>query len=267
MTAQPTFFLPHGGGPCFFMDWTWGPADTWHPLAAFLQNLPATLPEKPKAILLISGHWEEPTFTVNAGAKPALLFDYYGFPAHTYELKYPAPGDPSLAQSIVEHISAGGLSVTTVDDRGFDHGVFVPLKVVFPEANIPIVQLSLDRSLDPEIHLVLGRALAPLRKKGVLIVGSGMSWHNLRLYGSPETLPLSKAFDEWLTNTVEQPSAEKRNQLLAKWLTAPSARTAHPREEHLIPLMVAAGAAGEDPGECVFRDTPLDAVISAYRFG
>jgi len=249
------------------MDWTWGPADTWHPLAAFLQNLPATLPESPKAILLVSGHWEETTFTVNTAANPSLLFDYYGFPEHTYELEYPAPGHPALAQAVVEHISAAGLSVTTADDRGFDHGVFVPLKVAFPEANIPIVQLSLDRSLDPEIHLALGKALAPLRKKGVLIVGSGMSWHNLRLYGRTETLLLSKSFDNWLTNAVEQPSAESRNQLLTEWQTAPSARTAHPREEHLIPLMVAAGASGEDFGHRVFRDTPLDAVISAYRFG
>ncbi len=267
MMTQPAFFLPHGGGPCFFMDWTWGPADTWHPLANFLRNLPSTLPEEPAAIVLISGHWEEPSFTINTGANPPLLFDYYGFPEHTYQLEYPAPGSPEIAQQVVELISEAGLSVAVTENRGFDHGVFIPLKVVFPEAKIPIVQLSLDRSLDPGSHLALGRALAPLRRRGILIVGSGMSWHNLRLYGREDTLRLSEDFDQWLTRAVEQPSAAIRNKMLSAWQTAPHARLAHPREEHLIPLFVAAGAGMEDRGRCIFRDTPMQAAISAYRFG
>lgn len=267
MTIQPVFFLPHGGGPCFFMDWTWGPADTWHPLANFLRSLPSTLPEEPKAIVLISGHWEEPSFTVNAGAKPSLLFDYYGFPEHTYQLLYPASGSPELAQEVVELVSTAGLSIAITENRGFDHGVFIPLKVAFPEAKIPIVQLSLDCSLDPKSHLALGQALAPLRRKDILIVGSGMSWHNLRLYGREDTLPLSEAFDSWLTSAVEQPSPATRNRMLAAWQTAPYAKLAHPREEHLIPLMVAAGAGIQDRGQRIFHDTPMQAAISAYRFG
>lgn len=249
------------------MDWTWGPADTWHPLAEFLRNLPSTLPEVPKAIVLISGHWEEGAFTVNAGAEPPLLFDYHGFPEHTYRLQYPAPGNPSLAQQVIDLISKAGLPVASTENRGFDHGVFVPLKVAFPDANIPIVQISLTRTLNPESHLALGKALAPLRQQGVLIIGSGMSWHNLRLYGQANTLPLSEIFDQWLTSAVEQPSPEERNKLLAAWATAPEAHVAHPREEHLIPLLVAAGAALEDRGKRIFRDNPLQAAISAYRFG
>lgn len=264
---QPTLFLPHGGGPCFFMEWTWGPADTWKPLENFLRELPASLPEEPKAIVLISGHWEESAFTVNVVAKPSLLFDYYGFPEHTYQLSYPAPGDPELARQVVGLISAAGLPVATTESRGFDHGVFVPLKVAFPEARIPIVQISLNSSLDPAAHLDLGRALAPLRKQGVLIIGSGMSWHNLRLYGQENTLALSEVFDQWLTTAVEQPMPELRRRLLTSWETAPKARLAHPREEHLIPLFVAAGAAMEDPGHRIFGDTPMQAAISAYRFG
>lgn len=264
---QPTLFLPHGGGPCFFMDWTWGPPDTWNPLATFLRGLPSTLAEKPRAIALISGHWEESAFTVNAGAKPPLLFDYYGFPEHTYRLQYPAPGDPELAKQIAGLIENAGLPVAITENRGFDHGVFIPLKVVFPEANMPIVQISLQRTLDPGMHLALGAALAPLRQEGILIIGSGMSWHNLRLYGHEGTLPLSEDFDQWLTAAVEDPSPDSRKSLLMSWATAPQARSAHPREEHLIPLFVAAGAALRDRGHRIFRDTPMQAAISAYRFG
>lgn len=248
------------------MDWNWGPADTWDRMAKFLREIPQSLPEAPKALVLISAHWEEVSFTVNTAAKPSLIFDYYGFPEHTYRLEYPAPGDPELARKIFHLLSEAGLPVEAAE-RGFDHGIFIPMKVAFPEAGIPIVQISLDRSLDPATHLALGRALAPLREEGVLIIGSGMSWHNLRLYGREETYALSEPFDRWLTEAVEQASPESRNALLKSWDTAPEARTAHPREEHLIPLLVVAGAAGDDLGKCIFRDIPLQAATSAYRFG
>ena len=184
---QPAIFLPHGGGPCFFMDWTWGPADTWHRTQRFLAGLAATLPETPRAIVVVSGHWEEPAFTASAAAEPKLIFDYSGFPEHTYKLTWPAPGEPELAARVAELLSGAGLPSALSQNRGFDHGVFVPLKVAFPEAQIPVVTLSLAASLDPALHLAAGRALAPLRDKGVLIVGSGMSFHNLRGYSNPET--------------------------------------------------------------------------------
>jgi aromatic ring-opening dioxygenase catalytic subunit (LigB family) len=263
---QPAVFLPHGGGPCFFMDWTWGPADTWNATRHFLEGLAATLPAPPKALLVVSGHWEEPAFTASAAAQPELIFDYSGFPEHTYRLTWPAPGDPKLAARVTRLLTGAGLPATVSVDRGFDHGVFVPLKVAFPQAQIPVVSLSLDASLDPALHLAAGRALAALRDEGVMIVGSGMSFHNLRAYLRPETRERARAFDAWLTQAVESP-APQRDALLAGWREAPFAAFAHPREEHLMPLMVAAGAGGDAPGTRVFGDEPMGAAISAYRFG
>jgi len=262
---QPAIFLPHGGGPCFFMDWTWGPADTWNATRRFLEGLAATLPEQPRAILVISGHWEETAFTASAAARPELIFDYSGFPEETYRLTWPAPGEPELAGRVGEILKQAGLPSAVSSSRGFDHGVFVPLKVAFPDARIPTVPLSLSSSLDPALHLAAGRALAPLRDEGVLIVGSGMSFHNLRGYLRPETTERARAFDAWLTRAVELPAAE-RDELLTRWREAPFASYAHPREEHLIPLVVAAGAGGEAPGSRIFTDEPMGAAISAYRF-
>jgi len=262
---QPTIFLPHGGGPCFFMDWSWGPAETWKPTRSFLEGLAATLPASPKAIVVVSGHWEEPAFTASAAAQPPLIFDYSGFPEHTYRLTWPAPGAPDLAERAAELLSQAGLHGAVSPSRGFDHGVFVPLKVAFPEAQIPVVSLSLNSSLDPALHLAAGRALAPLRDEGVLIIGSGMSFHNLRSYFHPETVERARAFEAWLTKAVESPAVD-RDALLTGWRKAPFAAFAHPREEHLIPLMVAAGAGGALPGRRIFSDEPMGAAISAYRF-
>ena len=264
-TRQPAIFLPHGGGPCFFMDWTWGPADTWHKTQRFLESVAASLPAPPKALVVISGHWEEPAFTASAAAEPKLIFDYGGFPEHTYRLTWPAPGDPELAKRVVAMLKDAQLPAKLDATRGFDHGVFVPLKVAFPEVKIPVVTLSMATSLDPELHLKAGRALAPLRNEGVLIVASGMSFHNLRAYFGPETTERARAFDKWLTEALESPASERDAKLKA-WHEAPFAAFAHPREEHLIPLMVAAGAGGDAPGKRVFTDEPMGAQISAYRF-
>jgi aromatic ring-opening dioxygenase catalytic subunit (LigB family) len=247
------------------MDWTWGPADTWNATQRFLEGIAALLPASPKAILVISGHWEEPAFTASSAPAPELIFDYSGFPAHTYKLTWPAPGNPALALRVAEILKNAGLLSAVDPSRGYDHGVFVPLKVAFPEARIPVVTLSLNSSLDPALHLAAGRALAPLRNEGVMIVASGMSFHNLRGYFRPETSERARAFDAWLTRAVESPAAE-RDALLTNWRNAPFAEYAHPREEHLIPLMVAAGAGGEAPGVRVFTDEPMGAAISAYRF-
>jgi len=265
LVRQPAIFLPHGGGPCFFMDWTWGPADTWNATQRFLEGLAASLPALPKAIVAISGHWEEPAFTASVAASPEPIYDYAGFPSHTYKLTWPAPGNPALARHAADLLTDAGLPSAVNPSRGFDHGVFVPLKVAFPEAKIPVVTLSLAASLDPALHLAAGRALAPLRDEGVLIIASGMSFHNLRGYFRPETPERARAFDTWLTKAVESPCTE-RNALLSNWRNAPFASYAHPREEHLIPLMVAAGAGEDSPGKRIFNDEPMGAVISAYRF-
>lgn len=265
-SRMPTWFIPHGGGPCFFMDWN--PPDAWDRMANFLKGLSATLAAPPKAILLVSAHWLEPHFSVTSGAQPELIYDYYGFPPHTYQLKYPAPGEPGLAQRVTQLLGQSGVVAQGNPSRGFDHGMFIPLMLMFPEANIPVVQLSLTSDLDPEAHLRAGQALEPLRDEGVLIVGSGMSFHNMRGYGDPRFGPVSDTFDTWLGQAVEA-SPVQRHQALTDWAQAPSARLCHPprAEEHLLPLMVAAGAAGQDPGRRVFSDRVMDTTLSAFSFG
>ena len=265
-TRQPTFYLPHGGGPCFFMENTRGPADMWDRMAVFLRGLIAPLDVKPKAVVVVSGHWEEPVFTVNSAARPPLLFDYYGFPKHTYELKYPAPGSPALAQRVRGLLEGAGLATGEDAQRGLDHGVFVPFLLLLPDADVPVVEISLRADLDPAMHLRAGAALAPLRDEGVLVVGTGMSYHNMRGFGPGAAEP-SKRFDAWLSDTVTAPSESSRTAALIGWEAAPEARASHPREEHLLPLMIAAGAAGDDLGVKVFEDQVLGATVSAFRFG
>jgi aromatic ring-opening dioxygenase catalytic subunit (LigB family) len=203
---------------------------------------------------------------VTTSPGPPLFFDYYGFPKHTYELTWPAPGDPALAARVRALLEGAGIESAGDAERGYDHGVFVPLKVAFPEAHIPTVALSLRAGLDPAAHLAVGRALAPLRDEGVLIVGSGMSYHNMRGFGDPRSLPKSATFDAWLAATVVASPVE-RDAGLAAWSRAPLAREIHPREEHLLPLMVVAGAAGDDRGAVAFRDEVMGVVVSAARFG
>ena len=183
-TRQPTLFIPHGGGPCFFMDPPPNDPHAWDAMAAYLRGIAASLPAKPRAILVISAHWETPRPTVMTAAHPPMLFDYYGFPEHTYKLEYPAPGSPELASRVRALLADAGIASDADDARGYDHGVFVPFLLMFPDADIPIVQLSLRGDLDPAAHIAIGRALAPLRDEGVLIVGSGMSYHNLRRFWS-----------------------------------------------------------------------------------
>ena len=263
---MPTLYLAHGGGPCFFMDWTMGPANTWDRTAAWLRSIDGHLPDKPRALLVVSAHWEEEVPTILASEAPPLLFDYHGFPKHTYELTWPAPGSPDLAARVGQLLAAAGIENKKETKRGFDHGVFIPLKVAYPDAQIPTVQLSLKAGLDPAAHLAIGRALAPLRDEGVLIVGSGMSYHNMRGFMSPRGREDSEAFDAWLAQVVtKEPAA--RTAALENWSEAPSARASHPREEHLIPLMVAAGAGDQDPGTRVFDDVVMGVRVSAVQFG
>jgi aromatic ring-opening dioxygenase catalytic subunit (LigB family) len=263
---QPVLFIPHGGGPCFFMDWN--PADTWVGMGNFLKQVASTLPQRPSAIVMVSAHWMEPQFSVTGHARPELIYDYYGFPAHTYELTYPASGQPQLAERVAGLINTAGLAAEVDAKRGFDHGMFIPLKLVFPGADIPVIQLSLRKDLDPQAHLQAGRALAALRDENVLIIGSGMSFHNMRAYGDSRFSALSDEFDQWLTNAVESSAAE-RERLLRGWAKAPHAYLCHPQgdEEHLIPLLVAAGAGGEEPGQKIYSERVMQTTISAFRFG
>ena len=265
MARMPTYFLSHGGGP-----WPWLEGAfrrQFDTLERQLTALPSELPQRPKAVLVVTGHWEEPQFTVGAAQRPGMVYDYGGFPEHTYAIKYEAPGSPQLASRVKELLERAGIKAAMDPERGFDHGTFVPLAVMFPGADVPVVQLSLREGYDPEEHLALGRALAPLRDEGVLIVGSGLSWHNLRMFGPAARAP-SEAFDAWLDEAMRAPAGE-RSERLRKWDTAPGARQAHPREDHFVPLMVAVGAAEGEAATRVYheRDFMGGVTASSYRFG
>jgi aromatic ring-opening dioxygenase catalytic subunit (LigB family) len=214
---------------------------------------------------VISAHWEEPVPTVMTGERPPLFYDYYGFPPESYRLTWPAPGHPALAARVRGLLEGAGFATAANAERGFDHGTFVPLKLTYPAADVPTVQLSLRRGLDPAEHLAIGRALAPLRDEGVFIVGSGMSYHNLRAFNASGRAP-SAAFDAWLGEAIAQ-DPEERARRLTRWSEAPSARQAHPREEHLLPLMVVAGAAGADKGRTAYNGTLVGLRISGFHFG
>lgn len=266
-SEMPTLYIPHGAGPCFFMDWKMGPPDTWDGMAAWLKQLSGTMPQTPKAMVVISAHWEESEITINTAAKPELLYDYYGFPKETYEIKYAAPGSPQLASRVSELLAEADIPCSTNSERGLDHGVFVPLKLVYPGADIPIVQISLKSGLDPLSHLQLGRALTPLRHEGILIVGSGMSYHNLNRFFDGDPTGEGLAFDNWLNTAVCRSTPGDREKDLSAWSDAPSARAAHPREEHLIPLMVVAGAANQSVGKRIFSQRIMNLPISGFQFG
>ncbi|MEO6602357.1 MAG: class III extradiol ring-cleavage dioxygenase [Polyangiaceae bacterium] len=261
----PVVFLPHGGGPWPFVDLGIGSKAEQAELATYLRSVAAVPQTPPKAVLVISAHWEEAVPTVTTSLAPPMLYDYYGFPPESYEITWPAPGEPALAHRVRALLAGAGFDSAEDADRGFDHGTFVPLKLAYPNADVPTVQLSLKRGLDANEHLALGRALAPLRDQGVFIVGSGMTFHNLRAFG-PQSRQVAEAFDGWLRDSVTMKQTE-RDALLSDWVNAPSARQAHPREEHLIPLMVIAGAAGADRGTLAYSGKILDLRLSAYHFG
>lgn len=242
MTKSPILYLSHGGGPLPLL------GDKRHAeMVRFLQEVTPSL-GKPAAILVISAHWEESRPTITAGEYPALIYDYHGFPKASYEIEYPAPGDPVLAGRIAGLLELSGFEAVTDERRGFDHGVFVPLKLMYPDADIPCVQLSLIGNMNPELHIRMGGALAALRNDNVLIIGSGFSFHNLRAFFSPQTgglQSLNDAFQQWLVDTCSnrEISEAEREQRLINWHMAPAARACHPREEHLLPLHVCYGAA------------------------
>ncbi|HYO64035.1 MAG TPA: class III extradiol ring-cleavage dioxygenase [Pyrinomonadaceae bacterium] len=262
----PTYFISHGGGP-----WPWLKEEmpgVYDKLEESLRDVPRQIGVRPRAVLVVSGHWEEPDFTVMSSPAPPMLYDYGGFPEHTYRVKYPAPGSPGVARRVQELLRDAGFPAPADDRRGFDHGTFAPLVAVYPEADVPVLQLSIRNDYDPEAHLAAGRALAPLRREGVLVVGSGLSYHNLRQFG-PRAAGPSHEFDAWLTEALCGHTSGERNRRLRGWAQAPSARAAHPREDHLVPLMVAVGAAEGERGECVYHEDSFfgGIAVSSYRFG
>lgn len=222
----------------------------------------------PRAILMVSGHWEEDGFAVSSGERPGMIYDYYGFPDYTYHIHYRAPGSPQLASRVGDMLTAGGITARLDPERGYDHGTFSVMKPLYPDEDIPLVQLSIDTSYDPALHLQAGRLLAPLRREGVVIIGSGLSYHNLRQRDVRAREP-SQQFDRWLQETLVESDDEERSRRLIEWEQAPHARNAHPREDHLVPLMVAVGAAEHEPGACIYHQEDLLGhwTASSFRFG
>ena len=262
---MPVVFVPHGGGPWPFVEMGF-PREDIDRLAGYLRSVRSVPPRPPRALLVVSAHWEEPVPTVMTSAHPPILYDYYGFPPESYEITWPAPGAPDLASRVRELLTAAGINNASDPARGYDHGTFIPLKLTYPDADVPTIQLSLKAGLDPAQHIALGRALRPLRDEDVFIIGSGMTFHNLRAFRDPRAAPIAEMFDSWLRESMTM-DPDSRNARLTQWDSAPAARAAHPREEHLIPLMVAAGAAGEDRAVVAFNDTFTGLRLSAYHFG
>jgi aromatic ring-opening dioxygenase catalytic subunit (LigB family) len=260
----PTYFISHGGGP-----WPWMDGGFRRQFDKLEDSLGGIAREvgKPRAVLMVSGHWEEDRPTVQASERPGMVYDYSGFPQHTYSIKYGAPGSPAVAQRVKELLEAAGIPAGLDPQRGFDHGTFAPLQAMYPEADVPVVQLSLKHGYDPAEHLAIGRALKPLRDEGVLIVGSGLSFHNLGLWGPAARAP-STAFDAWLDTALKAPPAE-RTRKLEEWEQAPAARVAHPQEDHFVPLMVALGAAEDEAATRVYHEEGFmgGVTASSYRFG
>ncbi len=261
MTRMPSLYIPHGGGPSFFM--TGERKLKYQATENFLRSIQDILPAKPTAILIITAHWETRIPTLTGGAHPGLIYDYYGFPPETYELTYPAPGAPALAQRAAELVKQAGFPAVVDAEYGWDHGVFIPLKVMYPDAEVPVVAMSLHESLNPELHSHLGRSLSALRDEGVLILGAGMSYHNLRNFA--DHAQASFAFHDWLDQSLAGNWAERCDRL-AQWHAAPGGRASHPREEHLLPLMVASGAGSDLPGRPIWRGSVGPTCLGAWAF-
>lgn len=235
-------YLSHGGGPFPLL------GDEAHSeLVENLKTISASI-KKPSAILVVSAHWEEDVPAITAGVKPGLIYDYYGFPDESYDIQYPAPGNPDLAKAVASRLIEKGITAQLDKNRGFDHGLFVPLKIMYPEADIPCVQLSVVNDLDPTKHIEIGEALTGLEYDNLLIIGSGFSFHNMKAFFSPsthETRTKNESFEAWLIDTCSNTNVNEneRRRLFEYWEQAPYARYCHPREEHLLPLHVCYGIA------------------------
>ncbi|MDW7655775.1 MAG: class III extradiol ring-cleavage dioxygenase [Bacillota bacterium] len=244
-------YFSHGGGPLPIL------ADPSHEkMIRFMHHIP-TMIHRPEAIIVFSAHWEENVLSIQNSQQPSILYDYYGFPAAAYKIEYPCRGSRELAAKADDAIQRFDINCRLDDDRPYDHGSYIPLKMMYPEADIPVIQISLDHSLDPLAHLNIGKALMPLLAENVLIIGSGFSFHNLNAFDfAGREIPdlHNDAFQDSLVKICcnEEDEAEKWQQL-AQWVNLPWARYCHPREEHLLPLHVCVGAAA-GKAQLIFDD-------------
>ena len=260
MATFPSLFISHGS-PMIVLDHT--------PAHDFLAGFGAQL-GRPKAILVASAHFETRAPMLTADAQPEMIYDFGGFPRALFEMQYPAPGDPELAQQAAAMLSAAGLPAQLAANRGFDHGTWTPLKLMYPDADIPVVQLSVQPSMDAAHHIAMGRALAPLRGEGVLLMGSGSLTHNLReLVRSGDDEPPApdwvREFGAWAHDAIEAGDESA----IANWQNAPFARRNHPSAEHFLPLPFAMGTAGEGvKGKRVHTSCEYGVLMmDAYQFG
>ncbi|PTT79595.1 dioxygenase [Pelomonas sp. HMWF004] len=260
--ALPSYFLCHGGGPWTSMQ---GPfREQLRGLEAGLMDVPHQLPRRPRAVLVVSAHWVTDDFTVSTAAAPGMVYDYAGFPPEMYQVRYPALGAPALAERAAQLLEGQGWTVRRDAERGMDHGVFTLLQTMYPEADLPVAMMSLRRSFDADEHFRAGQALAALREEGVLLIGSGMSCHER----GPGIAVPSAGFDAWLRQQLLEAPPASRRRALAHWASAPYARSVHPHEDHLLPLMVAAGAAEQEPASCIYGERLMGRItVSSYRFG
>jgi 4,5-DOPA dioxygenase extradiol len=251
MNKAQILYFSHGGGPLPVL------GDPSHKaMVDFMIKLPERL-AKPDSIVVISAHWEERAATLSGAQAPPMLYDYYGFPEKAYDIIYPAPGNPELAEKIAGLLNGNNIPARIDTERGFDHGLFIPLKLMYPQADIPSIQLSLLRGLNPAAHLALGNALRGLAHENILVIGSGFSFHNMRAFSyenNNDPDPANDAFQNWLVGVCTGPITQfEREQRLIEWQKAPSARYCHPREEHLLPLHVCVGMADRQ-AEKIFDD-------------
>jgi len=260
---NPTaLFLSHGGGPLPLL------GDPDHEeMVARLESIAASA-EQPDAIIVVSAHCEERAATITSAANPGIIYDYYGFPPESYEILYPAPGEPDLAGRLQARLRENGIDAGLDDAHGFDHGLYIPLKIMYPAADIPCIQLSLVDSLDPAAHIAIGQAMSEIGGDGVLVIGSGFSFHNLKAFFSADASQpdeRNEAFERWLIDTCSDPGLDEpeRRRRLLDWESAPHARYCHPREEHLLPLHVCYGMTGR-PAEAVVELSILNKKASFY---
>lgn len=244
-------YFSHGGGPLPIL------GDPSHEkMIAFMKQLPQKV-KKPDAVIVISAHWEESIPTIIGNKSPPLFYDYYGFPEETYKIEYPAQGNPELSKTVKNLLEEKRIQSKITKERGFDHGLFIPLKMMWPVPDIPMTQISLIRGLDPKHHILLGNALQSLLEENILIIGSGFSFHNMSAFtydNSNKPDPRNDEFQEWLVDVCTgRYTKSEREQKLIKWEKAPYARYCHPREEHLLPLHVCLGLS-KDSANVIFDD-------------
>lgn len=254
-------YFSHGGGPLPIL------GDPSHKnMITFMENLPHKI-ERPDSIVVFSAHWEEEEVAIQSGSDPGMIYDYYGFPEAAYHIQYPCKGNRDLALKISELFRKNGIIHRLDDTRPYDHGSYIPLTMMYPNADIPVLQISLHHSLDPLTHLHIGKALRPLLEENVLIIGSGFSFHNMRAFdfdgANEEDIQNNKFQDRLIEICCNEKDEEKRMEHLVNWTRISGSRYCHPREEHLLPLMVCAGLAG-DAGEKVFDDYILGKRAAAF---